>query len=247
MLKHWIIVGMLWCVSVMASAAAITVYPNRPATITLSNQDVNRIHCTSGDINDAFYSEEKGIILQNNGADSFVKFDVVVRGDKREYVSTRNELYITCNNEVYTLLVNPQPMPAQTVHLISRTKKTLEENISALNGIPEEDRAVNLSIAALKGKLAQQYGVKKRAAHKTAMVLGVRVKQVSGHHVLGSGLIVDEYQLTNETVDDQLLREPNFLRPEFGQSIYAVTLDPLILRQGEAGRLIIVRREVSHD
>jgi len=246
MLKRGFLTGVLCSISVIATAA-ITVHPNRPATITLSNQDVNRIHCTSGDINDAFYSEEKGIILQNNGPDSFVKFDVVVRGEEREYVTARNELYITCNNEVYTLLVNPQPMPAQTVHLISETKRSLEDNLHALNGIPEEDRAVNLSVAALKGNLVSRYGVKKRTGQKATVVSGVQVEQVSGHHVLGSGLIVDEYRLINESGNDQMLSEPSFLRPVFGQSIYAVTLDPLLLRQGDTGRLIIVRREVSHD
>ncbi|NNF15700.1 MAG: hypothetical protein HKN70_03080, partial [Gammaproteobacteria bacterium] len=91
-------------VAAVASAGEVTVVsPEAVTSGTLSNRDVNRIVCEDGDINDNFFSEEKGAIVSNQGKNSFIKFRQKHDGlHKPEYITARNEFYVVCAGQVYT-------------------------------------------------------------------------------------------------------------------------------------------------
>ena len=50
--------------------------PERTTLVELSNHDMNRIHCANGEINDLYYSEEKGITDKIEGSNLFIKYKI---------------------------------------------------------------------------------------------------------------------------------------------------------------------------
>ena len=54
-----------------------SVLPDVPTAIILSNRDTNRIVCASGNIEGYRFSEEKGAIVDGNGSEAFIKFQII--------------------------------------------------------------------------------------------------------------------------------------------------------------------------
>lgn len=244
-----LMVGGFWSLSVIA---AVSIPPGKSVNVNLSNRDVNRLHCINGDMNDVFYSEEKGLLVQNEGENAYVKFIVKVTGDERDYVQDRNELYVTCAGKVYTLLVTPMDIPAQTIDLLDQSANSMEANIALLGPLQEEDRAVKLTVDALNGQLQKLYAVK--SIHEPASILwrnniiqGAAVRQVASQKVLGLGFAVDEYHVKLTSSLPQPLDEKALLQRYFGDAIFAITLDPVKLIPNRITRAIVIRKAVHHD
>ena len=110
------------CMAVLIAwpvSADVTVRAESITAVEMSNRDVNRIVCSDGLINDAFFSEEKGIMVQNDGRNSFVKFLIKHDGINPDaYASHRAEFYVVCGGQVYTLMVTPKDIIGQTIRLM---------------------------------------------------------------------------------------------------------------------------------
>ena len=228
------------------SAMALTVFPDTITQVTLSNRDVNRIHCAEGPINDAFTSTEKGIQIDNVGANAFVKFVIKETGLEREYVTVRSEIYVICNDEIYTLIVTPKDQPATTIRLSTGTKHNIEANQQLLSPMAEEERAVFLSMNALHDDIPDSFTIS-LAKDEAWMPYPldnnlVQLQLRRTVRVDGSGLSLKEYQVRTEAY--RQFSELDFLNSRLGANIFAITLDPIELSPGQTGRLIIVEREV---
>lgn len=224
---------------------AQTVMPDQIANIEMSNRDINRVVCTDGAINDAFFSQEKGIVLENSGRNSFVKFLINESGSDMEYVETRSEFYITCNNEIYTLMVTPTNIPGQTIRLSTGTRGRIEENQALLSPLPDEERAVYLTLAALHDDIPDSFTLE--PSDESAWIQGlvsdqaVQISKRRQIRVDGMGMTLKEYLVRVDR--RRTFEETAFLSNKLGDSILAVTVDPLELRPGQVGRLFIVEKE----
>jgi hypothetical protein len=95
--------------------------------VVISLKDMNRIVCPADDIGFVTYSKEKHIQVSRNGKNAFVKVlpMEVPEIDEKEYKIKRvlkrdaspRELYIECGGTVFSLIMTPKDVPAQTVIL----------------------------------------------------------------------------------------------------------------------------------
>ncbi|MGB3211835.1 MAG: type-F conjugative transfer system secretin TraK, partial [Desulforhopalus sp.] len=106
-----------------------------PTTVELSNRDINRIVCP-GPMNDLIFSQEKGITGHFSGNNAFIKFKIEDSGNEYIYADTQSELFVICNNAVYTLLVTPADTPSVTLRLASPTGDSFKENIAHYKKMP---------------------------------------------------------------------------------------------------------------
>ena len=224
------------------------VKPERTAVVELSNTDINRIHCESGEINDVWFSEEKGISVTTDKDNAWIKYRIRERrnsaGDPdNEYVSSRTEFYITCDGEVYTLLAYPVDTPAKGIRLSRGKGDTIKQNISIYEDMALEERAVVLTHKAIKDTLDDSVTVT-LSNESFAVTLddnrSVDIRKVRDIAVDGMGLTLHEYRLSSlETI---MIDEKQLMHPSFGGNILALTVMPEdhIISGERPGRFYVV-------
>lgn len=223
--------------------AETTVLPETPTPVVLSNTDVNRVVCANGTISDAFFSEEKGLTLMRKGSNAFIKFKIKVTGfDAMQHVNKQAEIYIVCNGAVYTLLAQPQKVPAMTIRLSDNTKQRMQSNIDLMNAMPFEEKIHYLTRAAYKDEIPESFSVTP-VSKSLSVFKEIDIDLIRQIRVDGVGFRLSEYALKAKSTVDLL--ETEFLRTEFGTDIAAVTIDPLHLEPGQQARLFIVERVVN--
>jgi len=233
-------------ISLSAFGHTQTVKPDVVTPVEMSNRDINRVACIDGSINDAFFSQEKGIVVENNGANSFVKFLIQDDGLSQEYVSARSEFYIVCAGEIYTLMVTPKNIPGQTIRLSTGPKNRIQDNQALLSPLPDEERAIFLTLAALEDDIPDSFTVTRNdsdewMARKAPAKPNTQLALRRTIRVDGLGLSLQEYLVRSSTI--ATYTETDFLSTAIGDSIFAVTIDPLHLEPGQIGRLFIVSKE----
>ena len=232
-------------VSAAESRYGIVVYPETPTTVELSNRDVNRVVCQSGAIENFKFSAEKGALIEADGADAYIKFQIKKTGDREEYATARSEFFIKCDGVVYTILAAPKNRAAQTVFLGLGQTRHAQENADRFRPLSDEEAVVEISHAVLRDEFPASYGVRlenERFAHSRS--IGADVRKRRSFSIEGSSLRAVEYSV--RALRDLTLDEWRFLSPEFGPSIYGVTLETQQLRAGEVGSVVIVYRETSN-
>lgn len=233
-------------ISLSAFGHTQTVKPDVVTPVEMSNRDINRVTCIDGAINDAFFSQEKGIVVENNGSNSFIKFLIQDDGLNQEYVSARSEFYLVCAGEIYTLMVSPKNIPGQTIRLSTGAKNRIKENQELLSPLPDEERAIYLTMAALQDDIPdsftvtpsegdQWHGRKAPSKPNTQLALRRTIR------VDGLGLSLKEFLVRSNT--GTTYSETDFLSTAIGESIFAVTIDPIRLEPGQIGRLFVVSKE----
>ncbi len=225
-----------------ASWADFTVQPERTTTVVLSNRDVNRIVCEAGRVSDVFFSEEKGVVAQATKRDVFVKLKLKQRTDTGELVLPvlDVDLHIVCADEVYSLVGDLKPIPAQTIRLVPGAAKA-RRNVEAMRGMPEEKRIQKILLQAYRDTFPDSYTIETKNEPFATLGSGFvdlrRVVKVEG---VGLAVRVYEYR-ASQTVT---LDEREFLRPEFGTNIAAVSIDTASaqLAAGETARVFVIER-----
>lgn len=227
-------------------AQTITALPDQTASIRLSNRDVNHIICQGGEIEDVKFSAEKAIAVERGGSDAWVKFLVKeVDGDRaptRTYVTTPSEFFVSCNGAVYPLYTEPSDIPAQTVILASGSAQRARANQDLLGPLVEEERAVSITLSMLQDRVPASFAEVAPAPGEIVLptLPSARLHERRRLSIEGSGLSASEYLV--QATAGQTLAEPQFLVSALGANIFAVTLDRINLKAGDAARLIVVRR-----
>lgn len=237
------------CAAAPASAQSVSALPDQTSHIRLSNRDVNHIVCVGGDIEDVKFSAEKGLAVERGGPDAWIKFlvrEVDDAGAKTQsFVTVPSEFFVSCNGAIYPLYAEPADIPAQTVSLIPGASQRARANEALLGPLVEEERAVSVALALLQDRVPASFT---EVAPRTSKLMvadlpNVWIQERRRLEIEGAGLSVSEYLLTS--LVPVTLDERAFLDSVLGADIFAVTLDRLSLRQGDAARLIVVRRSAG--
>ncbi|HIP40588.1 MAG TPA: hypothetical protein EYG88_14675, partial [Desulfocapsa sulfexigens] len=140
-MKKITVILLLLFITVTSQAAEIL--PEVPTEVTVSNHDINRIVCP-GQMNDLIFSQEKGMIGHFSGNSAFIKFKVEDNGGEYTYVSESCELFVVCDNIVYSLIVIPKDIPSVTKRLASPKGKSFKKNIAHYKNLPLEKQALQV-------------------------------------------------------------------------------------------------------
>ena len=218
----------------------VVVTPDRPISLRLSNRDMNRFHCENGSIEDFRFSSEKGITADARGDNFFVKFQIKQSGQHLSYVTQRSEFFVACGGEMFTIYAEPTNVASQTVFLRQGERKRSVAAAAAFAPLSHEERAVRLIKAALLEEFPDSYRVGMiEGSFVPGPLPGMLVRPYRTVGVDGLALRAAEYHVTaNRPV---VLDERMFLRPEFGASIYSVTIatEERALDQGGVARVIV--------
>lgn len=209
-----------------------------PTAVKLSNRDINRIVCP-GPMNDLIFSQEKAMTGHFSGNNGFIKFKIEDSGNDYVYADTQSELFVVCNNAVYTLLVTPADIPSVTLRLASPSGDTFKKNINHYQKMPLEKQALLLIREAYHGDYPASY----RISDSTRMVslspeLEIQLLQVVD--VDGVGLRLRKYQATSLSEGSIDVNEQFFLSSSISNSILAVAVDNHTLEPNQSTIVFIV-------
>ena len=236
------------CMAVLIAwpvSADVTVRAESITAVEMSNRDVNRIVCSDGLINDAFFSEEKGIMVQNDGRNSFVKFLIKHDGINPDaYASHRAEFYVVCGGQVYTLMVTPKDIIGQTIRLMPGASDRITDNLAVFGPQVEEDRAVSLTLSVLQDRIPDSFRLTETAVKDLKWLEDVmpnaRIAKRRDVHVEGIGLTLSEYWIRPKR--DMLFDEGMLLDAHFGHSIFAITFESLNGKANRITRAFVINR-----
>lgn len=102
------------------SAVAVTIMPEIRKTVTVSKTDITRISCEHGKIGSINYAAGTGLTHKKheNGKNVILLFQQLVNNDKRKLIDAKVNFLISCNNEYYPLILDPQMLNyQQTIRL----------------------------------------------------------------------------------------------------------------------------------
>ena len=235
--------------ALLANAIDTLAEPIKPETATavaLSSRDTNRVVCSEGPINDIFYSEEKGIKVQIDGNNAYIKFMVKNNGIRNEYVDIESEFFITCAGETYTLIASPREnLPAKTYRLGNSYRQRVKHLSTIFGAIPLEEQAIKATQLVYKGDEDLLRNINSQAPLSdwhNAIIPDALIRHHATYAVDGFGLRVKEFRVKAQR-DIESLQEIQFLNPKVSKRILAITLIPHALKQGGTARVFIVERE----
>ncbi len=235
-----IIVPVLLAVTVQAAQAASSILPEVTTAVDLSSSDINRIVCP-GMINDLIFSKEKGIEGHFVGNNAFVKFTIIVQGDDKKYSTTPTELFVSCNDTIYSLIATPKRIPSVTLRLSPPATGDFKQNINRYQALPFEKKVLQLIREAYQGGYPDSYRISEADALVNISV-DLSVRLVRTVDVEGVGLRLKEFKV--KTTGDQSIQvtEKDFLRAEMGEGIIAVVVENHSIEPGGSSRVFIVEQ-----
>ena len=222
------------------------VSPEKATAVTVSNRDVNRINCASP-IQDAFWSTEKPVDVTPEGNNVFVKMKVKRVGDVESRTTVPIDLHIVCADQVYTLILHPREMDAQTVRLGNPTLKAANATLKEWGGLALEDKVKKLTLAVFRDELPASFQRGEipddRRLQRFSGNLAIRgVQRVTAP---GLGLAAIEFSVTS-LMPSVTLDERDFLNTDFSRDIVAITVEPLLLEGSrKTARVILIERSVG--
>lgn len=209
-----------------------------PTSVELSNIDINRIVCP-GPMNDLIFSQEKGMTGHFSGNNAFIKFQIEAAGDEYYYAEMQSELFVICNNAVYTLIVTPMDIPSVTLRLASPKGDSFKKNIALYKNLPLEKQALQIIREAYNGTYPTSY----RIAQSSKLIIlspDLETKLLQVVDVDGVGLRLKKYQVKSLAQDRIDVNEKIFLTSTISQSILAVAVEDHTLNPGEITRAFVV-------
>ena len=223
--------------------AATPILPEMTTAVDLSSTDINRIVCP-GTINDLIFSKEKGIDGHFVGNNAFVKFKIIVQGNEKKHSTTPTELFVSCNNTIYSLLASPKRIPAVTLRLSPSPTRNIKQNISRYQALPFEKKILQLVQEAYQNEYPDSYRLTK-ADTLVNLSVDLHVRLVRIVDVEGVGLRLKEYLVKPVSALPVQITEKDFLRAEMGEGIVAVVVENHTLEQSTSRVFIFEQRGAS--
>lgn len=258
------ITTMLILVSAMSTAAekktvsqnVQRVLPEISTQIVLSNRDVNRMVCESGEASKPVFSKEKPVTVEvsKDRRSFWVKFKYLAEGGVNHYYSEPTELYVTCGTSTFELIAIPKYEDPHKILLGSDTKDRIKDNQSIFGALSLEEAAVTLSTKIITdgdatGKgLPESFQVVPDRTSWTRNIYDNRGRQIpvevrKERDVLVDGTGLRGSQYTIRALNSVQLNEAMFLNSQFGNNIFAITAESLALSAGQLTTLVIIHRE----
>ena len=220
---------LLLLTSSAAWAGTVSVPAEQTTTVVVSSRNVNRISCASP-IQDVIWSKEQPIEVTTKERNLFAKFLIKRTGEGEHYADTAVDLHIVCNNEIYTLILQPREVDTVTVQLGDPALQQARDTLAGWASLPLEAQIKRLTLAVYKDELPQAAS---RAAAQLIPNLWVDATPHDAQRIRlpGIGLAALTFELT--THSPVTLNEHDFLIGELSPSILAGLLGRLF----EAGAL----------
>ena len=209
-----------------------------PTSVTLSNKDINRIVCP-GPMNDLIFSQEKAMTGHFSGNNGFIKFKIEDSGNEYIYAETQSELFVVCNNAVYTLLVTPANIPSVTLRLASPAGDSFKKNIAHYQNMPLEKQALLLIREAYHGTYPTSYRISE-ATRKVSLSSDLVVQLLQVVDVDGVGLRLKKYLVKSLSKNSIEVNEQRFLSSLISQSILAVSVENHTLKPDQSTMVFVV-------
>jgi conjugal transfer pilus assembly protein TraK len=223
-------------------AETLVVPPEIPTSLELSNRDINRIVCP-GTINDLIFSEEKRMTGHFSGNNAFIKFKVEQLGEKDfSYADTPSELFVVCDNTVYTIITTPKDIPSVTLRLAPAQGKNLQKNIADFKELPLEKRVLQVIHEAFSGIFPSSYRVTETSVPVT-LTPDLEVKLIQIVDVDGVGLRLKKYAVKSLVQHELMVEEKTFLTPQIGNTLLAVAVDTHDLQIGASTLAFVVEQK----
>lgn len=231
------------------------VLPEVSTQVVLSNRDVNRLVCESGEATKPVYSKEKPVEV-GVGSDRrsfWVKFKYLAQDGVNHYYSEPTELYLTCGTSTFELIALPKYENPHKVLLGSDTKDRIKDNQALFGSLPLEEAAIALTTKIISdgsgGKgLPESFEVvpdrgswMKNIYDSRGRHIPIEIRKERDVLVDGTGLRGSQY--TIRALNNVTLTETMFLNSNFGTNIFAITAESLSLSRGQLSSLVIVHRE----
>ena len=160
-------------------------------------------------------------------------------GGEYIYADEQSELFVVCNNTVYTLIVTPMDIPSVTIRLASPKGDTFKKNIAHYKNLPLEKQALQIIREAYDGIYPSSYRVSEPAKLE-ALSPDVEVTLTQVVDVDGAGLRLKKYAVKSLVQDPVTLDEKLFLSSSVSQSILAVAIEDHRLHNGQTTRVFVV-------
>jgi len=235
------IIFFLFFYSLIANAG--TILPETPTEVKFSNHDINRIVC-AGRMNDLIFSKEKGITGHFSGNSAFIKFKIKKRGDKYIYAKEPAELFVVCDDTVYSLIVVPGDIPSVTQRLTSVKPKSIKKNIAHYKNLPLEKKALQIIREAYHNSFPSDY---KLTSSRREVSVSPKFSTVLNQtvNIDGVGLGLKKYEITAR----QNIRviEQDFLTSKISDSILAIAVEDHVLNSGESTRVFVVEKREREE
>lgn len=235
--------------SVSPVMADVDVTPEVIAKVKMSVTDVNRVVC-SGKVSDVVYSKEKGLIVKVSDGNIYIKFPVVSNGDDEgpAYGTTPSELYITCDDVVYTIIAEPGRMPPVVVRLRDG-RSTIHNTRDVFKGLALEEEMAKFIMFAYTDDIPESFNVVTVVDPKIGEgshierfpLLKAKLKRIID--ASGEGLTLKEFYLYPESNIE--VKETDFL--SLSKKPAAVALSSAVLAKGNVYRLFIVDYSTGHN
>jgi len=231
------------------------VLPELSTQVTLSNSDVNRIVCESGEAVKPVYSKEKPVVAEvaSNRRGFFVKLKyLVMPNGQNRYLSEPVELFLTCGDSTYELVITPEFGPPHKLILGSNTKDKIKNNQALFGALSLEEAALMLTQKMItdggEGGLPDSFEVRpvkgswlRNITDERGRLIPVELREEREVSVGGTGLRGTQY--TVRALNNVQLKESMFLNSKFGENIFAITSENLSLSTGQQSSLVIIHRE----
>jgi conjugal transfer pilus assembly protein TraK len=228
--------------------ATVTVHPETPTKIFMSNRDINRITCMGNrPVKDVIYSKEKGITHTKSGPNAYLKFLVQQGGSgDKLYRHESAELYVLCGSEAtnYTLIVTPKNIDAQHVQLKSMGEK-VTQNLSLFEGMDFEKKILTIMKHGYTAEFPESYTVKHLTKKLPAVIKGISATLSTVVNVEGEGfqLKIINLELNHDDPRDSFsIDEKKFLNQNITDNPVGISLDNLSIQKGRITRLFILEQ-----
>ncbi len=238
------IVSCIICITFICSISCIAtadtiVPPEVPTAVEFSNKDINRIVC-KGPMNDLIFSKEKGLTGHFKGNNAFMKF--LIKDDNGEfiYADKPSELFVVCNNTVYSIIAIPKDIPTVTLRLSSPAEKAIKKNIRHYKNLPLEKKALKIIKEAYDGVYPSSYKVTEQ---RTLVELSdsFETTLMQDIDVEGVGLRLKSFRILSQK-DGLKISEKTFLDPRISNAILAVAVEDHTLNKKQTTRVFVVEK-----
>lgn len=232
------------------------VLPETSTQVVLSNRDINRLVCESGEAVKPVFSEEKPVVVSvsRDRRSFYVKFKYLAQGGVNHYYSEPTELFLTCGTSTFEIIALPKYDNPHKVLLGSDTKDRIKDNQTLFGSLSLEEAAVTLSTKMISdtnssGKgLPESFEVIAKRGDWIRNVYDSRGRQIpvevrKERDVLVDGTGLRGTQYTIRALNNVQLTETMFLNTKFGTNIFAITAESLALSTGQITTLAIIHRE----
>ena len=161
------------------------------------------------------------------------------------YAETPSELFVVCNDAVYTLIAEPHEIASVTLHLAAPAKDVFKKNIDHYKNLPLEKQVLQIIREGYEGGYPSSYKVS-NADTLIPLCGDLSVNLMQTVDVEGVGLRLKQYKVASTKGEKMELQEKTFLSLGISESILAVAIENHVLNTGEATRVFVVeKREQS--